>query len=208
MSATLFELFPVPVHHVRGFCDAAQAAALARRLSEAAVVDNDKSAQLAHSSPLGPGMHPELDALVDRLGAPVQAFGELLLGETLRWLVKEIWVNVLQPGGQQALHNHANSFVSGIVYLTPSDASARTVFQRGMGGTEFVLRNTHAGTRSGAFNADKWIAPQPGPGDLLLFPSYLLHEVPRNLGRDRTTLAFNAIPHRLDAWGYTLSLQP
>jgi hypothetical protein len=93
-------------------------------------------------------------------------------------------------------------------YLTPSNASARTVFQRGMGGTEFVLRNTHAGTRSGAFNADKWIAPQPGPGDLLLFPSYLLHEVPRNLGRDRTTLAFNAIPHRLDAWGYTLSLQP
>ena len=107
--------------------------------------------------------------LVERLGPHVQAFGELLLGEALRWLVKEIWVNVLQPGGQQAVHNHANSFVSGVVYLTPSDDSARTVFLRGMGGSEFALRNTHRGTRVGAFNA---------------------------------------IPHRLDAWGYTLSLSP
>jgi uncharacterized protein (TIGR02466 family) len=208
MATDLFELFPIPVQRVRGVIDAGQAAGLARQLAGAAVVGNDKSAQLAHSRLLGPGEHPALDALVERLGPHVQAFGELLLGETLRWLVKEIWVNVLQPGGQQALHNHANSIVSGVVYLTPSDASARTVFQRGMGGNEFVLRNTHAGTRPGAFNADKWIAPSPEPGDLLLFPSHLLHEVPRNLGGERATLAFNAIPHRLDAWGYTLSLQP
>jgi hypothetical protein len=77
-----------------------------------------------------------------------------------------------------------------------------------MGASEFALRNTHAGVRPGAFNAEKWVAPQPAAGDLLLFPSYLLHEVPRNLGESRVTLAFNAIPHRLDAWGYTLSLAP
>ena len=51
----------------------------------------------------------------------------------------------------------------------------------------------------------KWIGPPPGPGDLLLFPSYLLHEVPPNHGGLRVTLAFNAIPHRLDAWGYAVS---
>lgn len=204
----VFQLFPTPVSRVAGVLSPAEAAALAQRLAASAVVGNDKSAQLAHSALLGPGEHPELDALVARLGPQVQAFGELLLGEALRWLVKEIWVNVLQPGGQQALHNHANSFVSGVVYLTPSDESARTVFLRGMGGTEFALRNTHQGTRAGAFNAEKWVAPDPAPGDLLLFPSYLLHQVPVNRGAARVTLAFNAIPHRLDAWGYTLSLQP
>ena len=77
-----------------------------------------------------------------------------------------------------------------------------------MGGADFALRNTHAGTHSNAFNAHKWIAPAPTAGDLLLFPSYLLHQVPPNQGDTRVTLAFNAIPHRLDAWGYTLSLQP
>jgi hypothetical protein len=37
---------------------------------------------------------------------------------------------------------------------------------------------------------------------VLLFPSFLLHEVPVNQGERRLTLAFNAIPQRLDAWGY------
>ncbi|HEY1231031.1 MAG TPA: TIGR02466 family protein [Ramlibacter sp.] len=207
-QAEVFELFPTPVSRVPGVLTATEAAALAQRLAAQAVVGNDQSAQLAHSALLGPGEHPALDALVERLGPHVQAFGELLLGEALRWLVKEIWVNVLQPGGQQAVHNHANSFVSGVVYLTPSDDSARTVFLRGMGGSEFALRNTHRGTRVGAFNAEKWVAPPPAPGDVLLFPSYLLHQVPTNRGAARVTLAFNAIPHRLDAWGYTLSLSP
>jgi len=205
----IFELFPTPVCRVPGLLGEAEAAALAQRLAAAAEVDNDKSAQLSHSRLFGPGEDPVLDALVERLGPHVQAFGELLLGEELRWLVKEMWANVMQTGGQQALHTHANSFVSGVVYLTPIDDSARTMFLRGMGGgAEFVLRNMHAGTRGNPFNAEKWVSPAPEPGDLMLFPSYLLHQVPVNRGGDRVTLAFNAIPHRLDAWGYTISLQP
>jgi uncharacterized protein (TIGR02466 family) len=208
MSAEVFELFPTPVMRVPGVIGAGDPQALADRLAAAVRVDNSRSAQLAHSQPLVPGEDAALDALVERLGPHVQAFGELLFGEKLRWLVKEIWMNVLDAGGQQSLHNHANSFVSGVVYLTPCDESARTVFLRGMGGGEFALRNTHAGMRANAFNADKWIAPSPAAGDVLLFPSWLLHEVPRNAGGRRVTLAFNAIPHRLDAWGYTLSFQP
>jgi uncharacterized protein (TIGR02466 family) len=204
----VFELFPTPVSRVPGLLGEAEAAALARRLAAGAMVGNDKSSELSHSRMLGPGDDPVLDDLVARLGPHVQDFGALLLGEKLRWLVKEIWANVLQAGGEQAVHNHANSFVSGIVYLTRCDDSARTVFLRGLGGTDFSLRNAHAGTRLGSFNAEKWVAPPPQVGDLLLFPSYLLHQVPANGGGERVTLAFNAIPHRLDAWGYTLSLQP
>lgn len=204
----VFELFPTPVVRVPGVIDASAAAALARRLAATAEVDNQRSSALAHSRLLGPGDDEELDRLVERLGPHVQAMGELLFGEPLRWLVKEIWANVLGAGGHQGLHNHANAFVSGIVYLTPCDASARTTFTRGMGGGEFALRNTHAGTKPGRFNADRWVAPEPAAGDLLLFPSWLLHEVPVNRGGERVTLAFNAIPYRLDAWGYTLSFQP
>jgi hypothetical protein len=40
------------------------------------------------------------------------------------------------------------------------------------------------------------------PGDLVLFPSYLLHAVPPNQGERRITLSFNAIPGALDSWGY------
>jgi hypothetical protein len=206
--AEVFELFPTPVMRVPAFLSPDTARALAKRLEQAAVVANGRSAQLAHTRILGPGDDAELDAVVEQMGPHLQAFGRLIFGEPLRWLVKEIWVNVLQSGGSQTLHNHANCFASGVLYLSPTDNSACTVFTRSLGGTEFAFRNTHRGSESGPFCADKWVMPQPEPGDLILFPSYLLHEVPLNQGGERVTLAFNAIPHRLDAWGYAVSFQP
>jgi uncharacterized protein (TIGR02466 family) len=133
-------------------------------------------------------------------------FGELLFGERLEWSIKELWINVLETGGRQALHNHANSFVSGVIYLTQCDPSANTLFVKAVGSADFVLNNTNARATLGPYNAGKWVSPDPDAGDLLLFPSYLLHEVPTNRGGRRISLAFNAIPNRLDSWGYTLNL--
>ena len=48
------------------------------------------------------------------------------------------------------------------------------------------------------------MSPHPEPGDAVLFPSYLMHAVPPNAGERRVSLAFNAIPSRLDSWGYTI----
>ena len=92
------------------------------------------------------------------------------------------------------MHNHANSFISGVVYLTPTHPDARTVFMKPPGGTDFSFKNDHAGVTTGPYNADKWISMPPEPGDVVLFPSYLLHAVPPNPGERRITLAFNAIP--------------
>jgi hypothetical protein len=102
------------------------------------------------------------------------------------------------------MHNHANSFVSGVVYLTPTDDSARTVFMKSPGSTDFVFRNDHARMTPGPYSADKWVSPSPAPGDAVFFPSYLMHAVPPNAGSRRITLAFNAIPARLESWGYAV----
>ena len=206
--AEVFELFPTPVMRVPALLSPMAAQALAARLAQAVMVTNQRSAQLSHTQILGPGDDSEIDAVAGLMGDHLQAFGRLLFGESLRWLVKEVWVNVLQPGGSQSLHNHANCFASGVLYLTGSDSSACTAFTRSLGGSEFVFRNTNAESAPGPFCSTKWIAPPPQPGDLILFPSYLLHEVPVNQGAERVTLAFNAIPHRLDAWGYAVSFQP
>ena len=72
------------------------------------------------------------------------------------------------------------------------------------GGTDFIFRNDHAGVTPAPFSADKWISPEPSPGDLVLFPSYLMHAVPPNAGGRRITMCFNAIPSRLDSWGYAI----
>jgi uncharacterized protein (TIGR02466 family) len=116
-----------------------------------------------------------------------------------------MWVNVLDTGGHQAVHNHANSFISGVVYLTSTHPEARTVFTKSPGGHDFSFRNDHADVSTGSYNADKWISPAPEPGDIVLFPSFLLHAVPANPGERRITMAFNAIPTHLDSWGYRIS---
>lgn len=197
-------LFPTPFMRSERLLGAALVSALVAEAEASASHANARSAALTHTEPVPPasGAFAEASALV----APkLLEFGMLLFGESLPWAVKEMWLNVLENGGHQSVHNHANSFVSGVVYLTRPHESTQTVFMKGLGGRDFAFGNSNPRSTQGPFNADKWITPPAEPGDLVLFPSYLLHEVPVNRGERRISLAFNAVPKRLDSWGYATS---
>jgi hypothetical protein len=197
-------IFPTPVMRVRRAIGAPLLQALVQHFSAQADRANNSSAELSHTAMLRPRDSPLLVEAAAAITPQLGEFGALLFGERLGWSLKEMWVNLLATGGRQAMHNHANSFISGIVYLTPTDAESRTVFMKAPGGHDFSFKNDHAGTRTTPYSADKWISPLPEPGDMLLFPSYLMHAVPPNPGPMRITMAFNAIPTRLDSWGYTI----
>lgn len=190
---------------VQGALPSGLTAALVQHFSAKAGQENNASANLVHTALLRPSDSPLLVDVAASITPLLTDFGALLFGERLGWSLKEMWVNVMELGGRQAMHNHANSFISGVVYLTSTDPAARTVFMRAPGGTEFSFKNDHEGITTGPYNADKWISPQPEPGDIALFPSYLMHAVPPNPGGRRITLAFNAIPTRLDSWGYKIA---
>jgi uncharacterized protein (TIGR02466 family) len=198
-------LFPTPWMRVPGALPRALVDALATHFAALATTDNNASPNLSHTRMLRPGDSPVLVEAAARLTPHLVEFGALLFGERLGWAIKEMWVNVLDAGGRQAMHNHANSFVSGVVYLTPVHDDARTVFMKSPGGHDFAFRNDHADVATTPYSADKWIGPPPTPGDLVLFPSYLMHAVPPNPGARRVSLALNAIPTRLDSWGYKIS---
>ena len=166
---------------------------------------NSSSQNLSHTELLRPSDSALLVEAAAAITPLLGEFGEVMFGEKLGWSLKEMWVNVLETGGRQAMHNHANSFISGVAYLTPTHPDSRTVFMKSPGGTEFAFKNDHANVTTSQFNADKWISMQPEPGDIVLFPSYLMHAVPMNPGPRRITLAFNAIPTHLDSWGYRIS---
>ena len=74
----------------------------------------------SHTAMLRPGDSPLLVEAAALITPLLADFGALLFGERLGWSLKEMWVNVLDTGGRQAMHNHANSFISGVVYLTPT----------------------------------------------------------------------------------------
>lgn len=199
-------LFPIPLMRSPGLLDPATVEALTVEIHDAHLRRNSSSTLLSHTEIIRPDASPLYRRVADVAAAKVAEFGALLFGDRLSWSVKEMWTNVLEQGGGQSMHGHANSFVSGIIYLTPSHPSAHTVFVRNPGGTDFTFRHNSRTAQIGPFNAGKYVTPEIGVGDMILFPSYLLHEVPRNQGGQRITLAFNAIPDRLDSWGYTIGL--
>ena len=198
-------LFPTPFMRVPGALQGELVQGLVEHFSKVATQTNNSSANLSHTSMLRPSDSPLLIEAASRVTPLLADFGAVMFGERLGWSLKEMWVNLLDTGGRQAMHNHCNSFISGVAYLTKTHPDARTVFMKPPGGYDFSFKNDHAGVQTGSFNADKWISPQPEPGDVVLFPSYLLHAVPVNPGERRISLAFNAIPTRLDSWGYRIS---
>jgi hypothetical protein len=198
-------LFPTPFMRVPGALPPALVSGLVKHFSGVAGLANNSSAKLVHTAMLRPGDSPLLVEAATVITPLLADFGAVLFGERLGWSLKERWVNVLDTGGRQAMHNHANSFISGVVYLTPTHPDARTVFMKSPGGTEFSFKNDHEAVTTGPYHADKWISMAPEPGDTVFFPSYLMHAVPTNPGERRITMAFNAIPTRLDSWGYKIS---
>src|SRR5262245_33980932 len=198
-------LFPTPFVRVPGALGDALVRGLLAHFGAMADRANNSSPSLSHTAMLRPSDSPLLVEAAALITPQLAEFGALILGERLGWSLKEVRVSVLDTGGRQAMHNHANSFISGVVYLTPTHPEARTVFMKSPGGQDFAFRNDHARTLNGPYNADKWVSPAPQPGDLVMFPSYLMHAVPPNPGERRITMSFNAIPARLDSWGYAIS---
>lgn len=197
-------LFPTPFLRAQGVLPRPLVNGLVAHFGAMASRANNSSGALSHTSMLKPSDSPLLVDVAQLVTPKLVEFGALMFGERLGWSIKEMWVNLLQPGGHQAMHNHANSFISGVLYLTETHAQSRTVFMKSPGGTDFLFRNDHAGMTPSAFSGDKWISPEPAVGDMVLFPSYLMHAVPPNQGALRISMAFNAIPTRLDSWGYAV----
>jgi uncharacterized protein (TIGR02466 family) len=202
----VFGVFPTPFMRARATLAPPLVARLVDHFTRMALNDNNSSTNLSHTRMLKPKDDPLFAKAAEAIAPKLVDYGAQMLGERIRWLMKEMWVNVMDAGGRQAMHNHANSFVSGVVYLTPTHPGSQTVFMKSPGGHDFLFKNDHAGTTATEFSADKWISPAPDPGDLLLFPSYVMHAVPPNQGARRITLSFNAIPTQLDSWGYVVRL--
>lgn len=197
-------LFPTPVMRVEKFLSSELISSFTGQIKQSQTATNFKSDKLAHTPIADPKSDPMFRQIAKLVAPKLAEFGQHLFGEPLAWTIKEIWVNVLEPGGRQAIHTHANSFISGTLYLTRSHPSANIVFHKSLGGSDFIFSNHNKNAKIGQYNGSKWMMPGLSAGDLVLFPSYLLHEVPLNQGEQRISVAFNAIPERLDNFGYAV----
>lgn len=100
-----------------------------------------------------------------------------------------LWINILKPGGVHTGHIHPHSIVSGTFYVTiPKGAGALKLEDPRLG---FMMA---APTRrpSAPREMQPFIYLDPEPGGIILFESWLRHEVEPNRAReDRISISFN-----------------
>lgn len=104
--------------------------------------------------------------------------------------IENIWVNINQKHDFNKLHDHPNSILSGVFYVSAPDNCGKIFFKnpnplvKHYINRKFILEHNHL------TSGDWWFQPQDGM--ILIFPSWLEHFVlPNESDSDRISIAFN-----------------
>ena len=138
-----------------------------------------------------PWRFPIFADLVKALDAHVAAFAEDLEfdldGRALK--LEDIWINILPEGGSHGSHIHPHSVISGTTYVAmPGDASALKL-EDPRSARMMAAPPRRKGARE---ELQTFVYARPQVGDVLLWESWLRHEVPLNMSEeDRISVSFN-----------------
>lgn len=137
---------------------------------------------------------PRRDSLFDelrrRLDRHVAAYAKALhldLGKRLR--LDSLWINILAPGAAHSGHIHPHSVISGTVYVeTPPGSSALKLEDPRLP----LMMAAPNRTADAPPEEQTFVSLAPAPGTVLLWESFVRHEVPANAARTpRISLSFN-----------------
>ncbi len=138
-----------------------------------------------------PWRFPIFADLVRELDAHVAAFADDLafdLGDKPLKL-EDIWINVLPPGGIHTGHIHPHSAISGTTYVTMPEGAGAIRFEDPRHGLMMAAPPRKREAREELRN---FVYVAPRVGDVLLWESWLRHEVPMNMAEeDRISVSFN-----------------
>lgn len=139
-----------------------------------------------------PWRFPIFTDLVKALDAHVAAFAKDLqfdLGDK-ELKLEDIWINILPPGGIHTGHIHPHSVISGTTYVAmPDGASALKLEDPRLP----MMMAAPPRVKEARDELRSFIYVKPLAGDVLLWESWLRHEVPMNMAEEdeRISVSFN-----------------
>jgi len=109
--------------------------------------------------------------------------------EELEFYITQSWLSITRPGEVLRQHNHTNSIISGVFYISTEEDDRIIFFDPNVRLKEFI-KCEHA--EHNLWNSSLWFYPSKNNG-LILWPSWLDHAIRQNLNAttDRISLAFN-----------------
>ena len=138
-----------------------------------------------------PWRFPIFQQVVDSLDRHVMAFAEDLEfdldGRDL--VLEDIWINILPEGGTHASHIHPHSVISGTTYVAMPDGASALKLEDPRSARLMAAPPRRKAARE-KLRTFVYVAPQVG--DVLMWESWLRHEVPMNMAEDeRISVSFN-----------------
>jgi uncharacterized protein (TIGR02466 family) len=138
-----------------------------------------------------PSRYPEFAALKKKLDRHAAVFARDLAFDLggRRLVLDSLWVNILKPGGSHSGHVHPHSVLSGTVYVqTPPGASALKFEDPRLP----MMMAAPPREADAPQPLQTFVYIQPSAGTVLMWESWLRHEVPANGARtDRVSVSFN-----------------
>lgn len=105
--------------------------------------------------------------------------------------VDTLWANVLPPGGSHSSHIHTNSVISGTYYVRLPKGSAAITFEDPR---HPLMMAAPPRAQTAPRLQQTYVTLAPAAGELLLWESWLRHEVPLNRAdSERISFSFNCI---------------
>jgi uncharacterized protein (TIGR02466 family) len=106
-----------------------------------------------------------------------------------RLKMNSLWVNVLKPGAAHTSHIHPHSVLSGTIYVrTPPGASALKLEDPRLA----MMMAAPPRTADAPEDSRSFVYLQPEPGTILMWESWLRHEVEANAAKiPRISMSFN-----------------
>ena len=137
-----------------------------------------------------PHRHPAFEDLKRRLDKHALAYAKALNFDLAkRPRLDNLWVNILKPGGAHSGHIHPHAFLSGTVYVEVPDGASSLKLEDPRLPMMMARPAVHADAPE-AEHAFVYLAPTPGT--VLMWESWLRHEVPANAAKaERVSISFN-----------------
>ena len=138
-----------------------------------------------------PWRFPIFEALKVQLDAHVAEFAKELafdLGDK-PLVLEDLWINILPEGGIHTAHIHPHSVISGTTYVAMPEGASAIRFEDPR---HALMMAAPPRVKDAPEELQSFVYVKPKVGDVLLWESWLRHEVPMNMAEDdRISVSFN-----------------
>jgi len=159
-----------------------------KRASAGRVVSNGGGWQSDNLDPAAPELAELFAEVQKRLDEVHRAFE---FTPSTRQVITEAWININQKGHFNYSHDHPGSLFSGVYYVKGGADKGELELKTPITPHTYTISGEMVGSYN-AFTGHAMVIP-PVTGDLVIFPSWLLHRVNMSQSdEERISIAFNS----------------